>query len=83
MARLRHFAVCVGDLERSRLGRYRRPAVIFGRDHSITWSARAISVSGTVTPMTFAARKLTTRSNLIGACTGRSAAFSPLRMRST
>src|SRR5262245_6983103 len=51
--------------------------------HSITSSARARSVSGTVMPSTLAAFRFTTRSYLVGACTGRSAGFSPLRMRST
>src|SRR6266542_1046097 len=51
--------------------------------YSITSSARASSVSGTVRPSAFAVLRLSTRSYLVGACTGRSAAFSPLRMRST
>jgi glutathione-regulated potassium-efflux system ancillary protein KefC len=51
--------------------------------HSITSSARASKLGGTARPITRAARRLTTRSNLTGACTGRSAGFSPLRMRST
>src|SRR3984893_16931580 len=55
----------------------------FAAVHSMTSSARAMIVGGTVRPSTLAARKLTTRSNLIGACTGRSATFSPFRMRST
>ena len=50
--------------------------------HSITSSARARSVGGTVRPMAFAAFKLMTRSYLVGACTGRSAGLSPFRMRS-
>src|SRR5215470_5056299 len=50
--------------------------------HSITSSARASSLSGTVRPSAFAVLRLTTVSNLVGACTGRSAGFSPLRMRS-
>src|SRR5262249_22129338 len=51
--------------------------------HSITSSARAGSVSGTVRPIAFAVLRLITSSYLVGACTGRSAGFSPLRMRST
>lgn len=50
---------------------------------SITSSARAMRVGGTVRPSTFAVRRLITSSNLVGACTGRSAAFSPLSMRPT
>ena len=52
-------------------------------DHSITSSARASSVGGISTPRAFAVLRLITSSYLVGACTGRSAGFSPLRMRST
>ena len=51
--------------------------------HSITSSARASSVGGTVSPSAFAVLRLSTKSYLSGACTGRAAAPSPLRMRST
>src|SRR5262249_6221816 len=51
--------------------------------HSITWSARASRLSGTVRPRALAVLRLITSSYLVGACTGRSAGFSPLRMRST
>ena len=51
--------------------------------HSITSSARASSVAGTSRPSALAVLRLITSSNLVGACTGRSAGFSPLRMRST
>src|SRR5262249_11622134 len=51
--------------------------------HSITSSARASRLSGTVSPSAFAVLRLITSWNLVGACTGRSAGFSPLRMRST
>src|SRR5262249_15185527 len=50
--------------------------------HSITSSARASSVSGTVRPSALAVLRLMTSSYLVGACTGRSAGFSPLKMRS-
>jgi hypothetical protein len=49
----------------------------------ITSSARASSVGGTIMPSALAILRLITRSYLVGACTGRSAGFSPLRMRST
>src|SRR5262245_2965440 len=52
-------------------------------DHSITSSARASSVGGTSRPSAFAVLRLMASSYLVGACTGRSAGFSPLRMRST
>ena len=51
--------------------------------YSITSSARASSEGGTDRPRAFAVLRLMTRSNLVGVCTGRSAGFSPLRMRST
>src|SRR5262245_55742470 len=51
--------------------------------YSITSSARASSVDGTSRPMVLAVFVLITSSYLVGACTGRSAGFSPLRMRST
>ena len=50
--------------------------------HSITSSARASSVGGTSRPSAFAVMRLITSSYLVGDCTGRSAGFSPLRMRS-
>jgi hypothetical protein len=51
--------------------------------HSITSSARASTAGGTVRPSALAVLRLIARSYLVGVCTGRSAGFSPLRMRST
>src|SRR5262249_8531558 len=51
--------------------------------HSITSSARASRPSATVRPSAFAVLRLITSSYFVGACTGKSAGFSPLRMRST
>src|SRR5262245_43545239 len=51
--------------------------------HSITSSARASSDGGTSRPSAFAVARLITSSYFVGACTGRSDGFSPLRMRST
>src|SRR5262245_15417172 len=66
---------------------HRRPAEqpneVATTDHSITSSARASSVGGTSRPSALAVLRLITNSYLVGACTGRSAGFSPLRMRST
>src|SRR5262249_41091070 len=50
--------------------------------HSITSSARASSVGGTVRPSALAALRLIANSKLVGACTGRSAGRVPLRIRS-
>src|SRR5262249_44941919 len=58
--------------------RYERAAL-----HSITSSARASNVGGTSRPRALAVLRLITSSYLVGACTGRSAGFSPFRMRST
>src|SRR5262245_48523633 len=52
-------------------------------NHSIISSARASSVGGTSRPSALAVFRLIVRSNFTGACTGRSAGFSPLSMRST
>ena len=52
------------------------------RIYSITSSARASNVGGTLTPIAFAALRLIASSYFVGACTGKSAGFSPLRMRS-
>src|SRR5262245_31151483 len=49
--------------------------------YSRTSSARASSDGGTSRPSAFAVFMLITRSYLVGACTGRSAGLSPLRMR--
>src|SRR5262249_44912173 len=51
--------------------------------HSITSSARASSIGGMSRPRALAVFRFITSSYLVGACTGRSAGFSPLRMRST
>jgi len=45
--------------------------------YSITSSARASSVGGTVMPSALAALRLIRKSNLVACCTGRSAGFSP------
>src|SRR5262249_1946808 len=50
--------------------------------HSITSAARASTVVGTSRPSALAVLRLITSSYFVGACTGRSAGFSPLRMRS-
>ena len=82
------------DLEAKRLGLLRpcrewpRRRAAEQRDelaafHSITSSARASSDGGTSKPSALAVFRLITSSYLVGACTGRSAGFSPLRMRST
>src|SRR5262249_8918591 len=51
--------------------------------HSITSSPRPSSVGETVRPSVLAVCRLMTSSNLVGACTGSSPGFVPLRIRST
>ena len=51
--------------------------------HSITSSARASSVGGTLRPSALAVFMLITSSNLDGRSTGRSAGLVPFKMRST
>src|SRR6516165_4835084 len=51
--------------------------------YSIISSARERSEGGTVRPSAFAVLRLIANSYLFGACTGRSAGFSPLSIRST
>src|SRR5262249_36581576 len=55
----------------------------FAPFHSITSSARASTLGGISMPSVLAVLRLITSSYLVGACTGRSAGFSPLKMRST
>jgi hypothetical protein len=50
--------------------------------YSITSSAMASRPAGIVMPSVVAVLRLITNSNLVGSCTGSSAGFSPLRMRS-
>ena len=52
-----------------------------GGPHSITSSARAMSVGGTVRPSIRAIWALMTSSNLVDCSTGKSAGLVPLRMR--
>src|SRR5262245_2378537 len=51
--------------------------------HSITSSALASKVAGISIPIALAVLRLITSSYLVGACTGRLAGFSPLKIRST
>src|SRR5882757_9832354 len=68
--------------ERPKKGRRRRCTAEKGSElaavHSITSSARASTVSGTARPSAFAVLRFITSSNLVGACTGRSAGLPPL-----
>src|SRR5262249_33154619 len=75
-------------LLRARRERPRRRRAAEQRDelpspHSITSSAVESNDGGTVRPSALAVLRLMTSSNLFGACTGRSAGFSPRSMRST
>src|SRR6476646_5744484 len=54
-----------------------------GSPYSSTSSAATSKPGGTVRPSAFAVLRLRIVSNLVAACTGRSAGLSPRRMRST
>ena len=54
-----------------------------GRDHSMTSSARSRIDAGTARLSALAVLRFRTISNFVGNYTGRSAGFSPRRMRST
>src|SRR5262249_12994863 len=79
----RHRRLLRARRERPRGSRAAQKRDELATSHSITSSARASRLSGTVRPNAFAVLRLITMSFLVGACTGRSAGFSPLRMRST
>ena len=51
--------------------------------YSMTSSASASKLGAIVRPRAFAVLRLITSSYLVGVCTGRSAGFSPFRIRST
>src|SRR5262245_25864894 len=51
--------------------------------YSITSSARVSIACGTARPSDLAVLRLITKLYLVGVCTGRSAGFSPLKIRST
>lgn len=53
------------------------------RGYSITSSARTSKLAGTANPIAFAAPRLITVSNLVGACTGRSVGLAPRKIWST
>src|SRR5262249_35208016 len=55
----------------------------FAPSHSITSSARAISVGGMARPIALAVIRLTISSNLVGCSTGISEGFVPRRILST
>src|SRR5262249_40078788 len=57
----------------------RSPRLGHCTDYSITSSARASSVGGTSMPSALAVLRLITSSYFVGACTGKSLGFSPLR----
>jgi hypothetical protein len=60
----------------------RQPTFVAARNcYWITSSAVATRISGMVRPSAFAILRLMASANLVGRTTGRSAGFSPLRMR--
>ena len=72
-----------GDIAAGPKSAIRTQAAQRGDLYSITSSASAIKVAGISKPSVRAVRTLMDISNLVGACTGKSAGFSPFRMRLT
>src|SRR5262249_37858387 len=79
----RHRSLLRACRERPRRRRTAEQRYELAAVHSNTSSARASNGSGTSIPTARAVFRLIASSYLVGACTGRSAVFSPLRMRST
>src|SRR5262245_57426256 len=79
----RHRRLLCARRERPRRRRAAEESDEFPPAHSITSSARKRTTSGTCSPSALAVFMLSTVSYLVGACTGRSAGFWPLSMRST
>src|SRR5262249_4776275 len=72
-----------GLLRNRREGGRRAIGLCSCRRHSITSSARATRFGATSSPIALAVLRLIDSWNLAACCTGRSAGFAPLRMRST
>src|SRR5262249_6145076 len=79
----RHRALLCARRERPRRRDADERDELAAATHSMTSSARASSVGGISRPRALAVVRLMTRSNLVGCKTGKSAGFSPLRMRLT
>src|SRR6516164_8648267 len=79
----RHRRLLRARRERPRAHRATEQRDELAADHSITSSARASTVAGMSRPSALAVLRLMTSSYFVGACTGRSAGFSPFKMRST
>jgi hypothetical protein len=73
----------IADVQRLRRHFRFVPISDIAMPYSITSSARARSAAGISMPSALAVLRLITSSYFVGACTGRSVGFSPLRMRST
>src|SRR5260370_38961499 len=68
-------------VSRSGMRHHYHRMIVPGNAHSIASSARPTSGSGTVSPSILAVLRLMISSNLVDCWTGRSAGFSPLRIR--
>src|SRR3974390_3249711 len=79
----RHSRLLRAHRERPRCSRTAEQRDELAAVHSMTSSARASSVGGTVRPSALAVLRLITSSYWVGCWTGRLAGFSPLRIRST
>src|SRR5215470_1221832 len=79
----RHRRLLRPRCERPRRGRATEQRNELAALHSITSSARRRKDSGIFSPIALAVVRFMTNSNLVGCKTGKSAGFSPLRMRPT
>ena len=92
----RRWVICIGRTRQEKADHWQRllrtchewprryapePSNEFPPFHSITSSASATKFGGMLRPSALAVFILMTNSNLVGCITGRSAGFSPLRMR--
>src|SRR5262249_40251525 len=79
----RHRRLLRARRQRPRDGRTTAKRDELAPPHSITSSARAMTVAGICRPSAFATLRLITSSNLVGCSTGRSAGFAPPRILAT
>jgi hypothetical protein len=70
-----------GEVQECAAGKFHLSSPGFATFYSITSSARASSVGGTVRLSALAVLRLITSSTFVDCCTGRLAGFSPLRIR--
>jgi hypothetical protein len=76
-------AVATAGIATTGLMHRSKTCAVLARSYSIISSARACSVSGTVSPSALAVLRLSTNSNFVGCSTGKSAGLEPFKILST